>query len=331
MRDPADLIGHVRFFAVLMLVIAICMSVEYTTGRNPFFVFGGVSTVMEMRGDHVRCMGPFRSSNLGGMFPATLFPLMVGLWFQDAGRKRTALIGIIACLAGTFFSNSSGPLLCLGVGFIGLLLWRMRDRMTLFRKGIVATLIVLQIVMKVPVWWVIAKFSDLVGGGGWHRAFIIDVCLRNLNTWWLIGYSHTITWAPDYQALAIDPENLDITNHYVAQAITGGIWMLGLFLAILTMGFKMVGRAVDDSENGLFNPIFLWSFGVCLATHCAAFFSVSYFDQIQLYWFWCLAALSCLWASDLTTNPESTKTAAETESSEEFEGRPGPTDSHAPA
>ena len=99
--------------------------------------------------------------------------------------------------------------------------------------------------------------------------------------------------------LAIDPENLDITNHYVAQAISGGICMLGLFIAILVTCFKNVGRALDAAEDGLLKPIFLWSLGVSLAAHCTAFFSVSYFDQIQVFWYWFLAVLSCLSASEL--------------------------------
>lgn len=42
----------------------------------------------------------------------------------------------------------------------------------------------------------------------------------------------------------------------------------------------------------------LWAFGVCLAAHCAAFISVSYFDQIQVFWFWLLAVIATvpMWA-----------------------------------
>ena len=52
----------------------------------------------------------------------------------------------------------------------------------------VAVVVIGQLVMKAPVWAIlIARVSDLVGGGGWHRAFIIDVCIKNFGTWWLIG------------------------------------------------------------------------------------------------------------------------------------------------
>ena len=52
-----------------------------------------------------------------------------------------------------------------------------------------------------------------------------------------------------------------------------------------------------------------WAMGVCLACHCTAFISVSYFDQIQVYWFWLLAALASL--------PEQSARRAEAQQEEE--------------
>ena len=95
-------------------------------------MFGGVSETIVIRGDRIRCQGPFRSSNLGGMFPATLLPLMIGLWFQETGKKKRAFMGIMGCLAATVFSNSSGAVMCVGAGIVGFLLWKVRDRMSWF-------------------------------------------------------------------------------------------------------------------------------------------------------------------------------------------------------
>jgi hypothetical protein len=292
--DPHELIGQIRFLAVLVFVIAICMFVEYTTRHNPFFVFGGVSEILEVRDDRVRCQGPFRSSNVAGAFPSTLLPLMIGLLLTDPRDKKRAILGIIGCGLATVLSNSSGPLMCATISLLGLAMWRIRDHMSLVRRGIVFVLIVLNFSMKVPVWWIIAKISDLIGGGGWHRAFIIDVCLRHVGTWWLVGTSRTIDWAPDYMALPVDPNNLDITNHFVAQAAIGGIGMLALFISILVVCFKSIGRLLEHAQSVRLKPIFIWSLGVALAAHTTGFFSISYFDQIQVSWFWFLAVISSL-------------------------------------
>ena len=49
----------------------------------------------------------------------------------------------------------------------------------------------------------------------------------------------------------------------------------------------------------------IWALGVCLASHCAAFISVSYFDQIQVFWFWLLAVIAGVpvWAHQELRNP----------------------------
>src|SRR5258705_7900880 len=109
------------------MVIAGCMVFELTSRHNPFYVFGGVPDVLQERGDRVRCQGPFRIPILAGTFAATLFPLMIGLWFQATQRRSLAVIGMTGCLVATVLSNSSGPLLSFVAAVGGLGLWKMRE------------------------------------------------------------------------------------------------------------------------------------------------------------------------------------------------------------
>jgi hypothetical protein len=294
MRSPEDMVDHLRVLAIVVLVIAACMTWEATTGKNPFYVFGGVPLVPGERGERFRCQGPFRMPILAGTFAATLFPLMVGLWFQGGNGKRRAVLGTLGCVVATGLSNASGPLLSFLAAVGGLALWQIRDRMHLFRRVIVVIIAVFAVVMKAPVWYLIARVSDLVGGGGWHRSYLIDQFVSHFNEWWLVGTSYTASWAPAGQVLAVDPNNMDITNHFVAQGIAGGVWMLALFLAIIVCCFKIVGRAVHTDAQGVLDPKLLWSLGVALAAHCAAFVSISYFDQISVFWFWLLAVISSI-------------------------------------
>jgi Na+-transporting methylmalonyl-CoA/oxaloacetate decarboxylase gamma subunit len=244
------------------------------------------------RGQRFRCQGPFRNYILAGTFAATLFPLMAGLWFQGGSEKWRAVLGTLGCVIATGLSNSSGPLLCFLAALAGLVLWPMRDRMYLFRRSVVVMVLGLAVVMKAPVWYLIARVSDLVGGGGWHRSYLIDQFVTHFSQWWLVGTSYTADWAPAGLVLAVDPNSMDITNHYVAQGLDGGLLMLGLFLAIIVCCFKIVGRAIHSDVKGSLNPKLLWTIGVALAAHCTAFFSICYFDQITVFWFWLLAVIS---------------------------------------
>jgi O-antigen ligase len=91
--------------------------------------------------------------------------------------------------------------------------------------------------------------------------------------------------------LTVDPKNMDITNNYIMQGIMGGILGLGLFLAIIISCFKIAGRLVRKRDLPL-HPKLVWTFGVCVACHSTAMISISYFDQIQVFWFWLLAVFA---------------------------------------
>jgi hypothetical protein len=178
---------------------------------------------------------------------------------------------------------------------VGFGLWFFRTQMRLFRWGLLLLLVSLELVMEADVWWVIARLSNLVGGTGWHRSFLIDQAIKHFDEWWLVGSAYTAHWASAGQVLVADRNNMDITNHYVFEGLGGGIWKLGLFIAMIVKGFKTVGALVKP-KAGLpwTRRMFIWSMGVCLGAHCVSFLSISYFDQIVVMWYWLLAIFSML-------------------------------------
>ena len=89
------------------------------------------------RDGRFRAEGPFLQPILAGTFGATLFPLLVGLWRNGGRGKWLMLGGIAGSLIITIASASSGPLLTFVAAVIGFSLWRMRERMYLFRRSIV--------------------------------------------------------------------------------------------------------------------------------------------------------------------------------------------------
>ncbi len=109
-----------------------------------------------------------------------------------------------------------------------------------------------------------------------------------------IGTSYTANWAPGGEVMPNNPNMMDITNHYVTQGIKGGALGLVLFIAVVVVCFKIIGRAVWSRSGWSYQPKLAWALGVSLACHCTAFISVSYFDQIQVFWFWLLAAIAVI-------------------------------------
>ncbi len=106
------------------------------------------------------------------------------------------------------------------MGMVGLSFWAFRSNMRAVRWGIVFLLVALHAYMKAPVWFLIARLGDAVGGGGWHRAALIDAAIRHFNEWWLIGTTYTAHWMPT--TLAISPNSADLTNQFISEGVNGG-------------------------------------------------------------------------------------------------------------
>ena len=294
-RSSDEVTQVVRAMAFLIVPLAVSMLVEKTTGRNVFSFLGGVPEITLERDGYLRCQGAFRHPILAGTYGATLFPLFAGLWWMDRRNRRIAGIGIAASIIITFAATSSGALLALLTACGGFALWRWRAKMRLFRWGIVGTFAGLALVMNAPVWYVFSRVSEIVGGTGWYRSYLIDQALSHFGEWCLVGSKYTAHWAPGGETPAGNPDNTDIINHYVSEGLEGGLLKLILFVAIIVQCYRVLGRVIGRSRSlTLAKRKWAWAMGVCLTAHCVSFLSVVYFDQIIVMWFWILAAVAAL-------------------------------------
>jgi hypothetical protein len=55
-------------------------------------------------------------------------------------------------------------------------------------------LIVLNLVMSDPVYFLIARIDITGGSTGYYRAALIQAAIRHFNEWWLIGTDYTKDW-----------------------------------------------------------------------------------------------------------------------------------------
>jgi hypothetical protein len=292
-RDFDDIVLTVKMLGIIIIPLAVPFIVEYTTRKNPFSVLGGVPLLSEIRNGRIRCQGPFQHSILAGTFGATALPLFVGLWAQTSRNRLLATAAILAATIIVLTSASSGPLLAYLVSVIGLLFWYFRSQMKAIRRGIVVLLVALHIYMKAPIWFLISRLSDITGGGGWYRSALIDAAISHLDEWWLIGTDYTAHWMPT--GLALDPNMTDIVNQFIAQGVNGGLLSMGLFIWMIVQCFKATGAAVrNEIMFSSHERFMIWCLGCTILGHVASFFSVSYFDQITIYWYLIIAMIASL-------------------------------------
>ena len=285
MRDFNEVARVIKTYAVFILPVAALMIWEKMTGRDPFAMFGGVPQFTAIRDGALRCQGPFAHPILAGTFGATLMPLFGGLWWQKGKNRIYGLLSVVASAIVTVTSASSGPILTFLCGILALTFWKWRRHMRSLRWGIVLFLVGLQTVMHAPIWFLIGKMDIVAGSTGYHRALLIDRAVANLPDWWLVGTKSTEVWSYGL---------FDVTNSYIANGVNGGLLAMILFITMIVLAFKGVGRAIKaGAENqSKQNLQIIWALGAALFAHAVAFLSVSYFDQNFVNWYLLLAAIS---------------------------------------
>jgi len=299
LREPDDMARAVRYIALFVGPLALLMMNEKFAGHNLFAIVGAPA-YSEIRAGVIRCQGPFGHSILAGTFGASVVPLFFGLRsYRQRGLFLTA-IAVMGATAIAALSGSSGPMLAFGAGLVGLAFWPLHRKMRLVRWMIVAVLMVLQVVMSQPLWFILARATVFSGSTGWFRGFLIDVTIRHFADWWLIGSNAAATW---HNYL------MDVTNQYVAEGLGGGIVALVLFVAILVLGFRMVGRVARSEQLPENTRRFAWSLGAALLTHAVSFVSIAYFDQNMVLLYMLLAGIVATTSVVPAVNSESTVAA----------------------
>ena len=291
-RDLADIVHITKFSSLAIIPIAISMIYESTSSVNSFSLLGGVAEHTMIRGDRLRCQGPFAHPILAGTFGATMFPLYAGLYIQKNNRLY-AVLGILSAAAITVTSSSSGPAMTLMFGVLALSMWPVRKYMNIIKWVILFMLVSAHMIMKAPVWYLIARISDVIGGTGWHRSYLIDQAISKIDEWWLVGTKYTAHWIP--HGTSYNEESADITNQYIFEGVTGGLTKLILFVVVIIVSFNIVGYSLSNNATTTKKEqVMIWSLGAALFAHVTAFMSVSYFDQMIVMWYLVLAMISCI-------------------------------------
>jgi hypothetical protein len=294
-RNESDLFLAIKCLAVLSVILAASMIVEQLRLTNYLAQLAGVAKSAEIREGKIRSQGVFQHSITAGTVGATWLPLFFLLW-RNGKSRILAIVGFIGASIITYTSQSSTPLLAYAAVFVALAFWPIRHKMRTVRWAIVLSIAGLAMVMKAPVWFLIAHIDLTGGSSGYHRAQLIDNFVRHFWDWWLIGVKDTSSWGYDLW---------DVQNQYVSTGETGGLLAFCFLIVLVTRCFVRLGDARKKIAGDKNQEWLLWFLACALFSNALAFIGVNYFDQSRVSWFLIVAAICA------ATSPMLEKTAEE--------------------
>jgi hypothetical protein len=291
--DEDDIYRTIRVFATLCIIISGFMIFEKLHQVNVFGLLGGVRAVPEVRGGAIRSEGPFEHELLAGTFAATLFPLFFLLW-KSRKSQTLAVLGAIAATIMVITSRSSTPVIAYAAGIGAICAWPLRRHMRFVRWSFVLGLVSLHMVMKAPVWFLIARIDIVGGSSGYHRAMLVNDFIMHFRDWWLMGTAENATWGHTMW---------DLCNQYVAEGQLGGLATFLCFIAMIYICFSRIGTAERAVTGHRAKEWYFWLLGSTLFSHVVGFFGISYFDQTRDSWFALLAIILTSTAPYLIKEP----------------------------
>jgi hypothetical protein len=282
-RSWRDLDNLAIALTLIAFPLTVAFLVEKSTGRNLFAVFGGVPEFTIVREDKLRCQGAYPHPILAGCFWAAMLPLVAArLWQRAVGAKVVAAAAIVCVGPIIFASASSTPIASVMAGCGAAAAIVVRNYLAWIRRGILATLVGLHLVMNAPVWHLISRLDFTGGSTGWHRFYLVDQAIRRFGEWALMGVDSTAHWGWGLE---------DVTNQYVAEGVTGGFLTLLLFVAIIVVAYSRVGILWRAAGRNRAKLALSWALGVSLFIHMMSFIAVSYFGQVIFAWYLTVAVI----------------------------------------
>jgi hypothetical protein len=272
--DGAGIRRTIKVLAAICLIQGVCMINEKISNINVFGLLGGVPLQVTIRDGHIRSEGTM-GCLYAGAFAGVLIPLFLWLWTEGKSRM-VALVGIAGATAMVITSYSSTSYLAYGASFVGLAFWPLRKKMRLVRWGLGTTLVGLHLVMKAPVWALIARIDLTGSSSGYQRYGLVDMCIRHFSDWWLLGAKDYPTWGWG---------SWDLVNQFVAVALTGGLMTLVFYIAIFTRSFGAIGTARKHVDGDRGQEWFLWCLGSDLFANVVAHFGINYLAHLIMSFF----------------------------------------------
>jgi len=272
----------IKTLAIICAILGVTMINEQINHINVFGLLGGISTSVTVRDGHTRASGTF-GCLYAGAFAGVLIPLFLWLWTTEKKSRAIAFAGLAGASAMVFTSYSSTSWMAYGGSILGLAFWPLRKQTRLLRWAFSLCLIALHLVMKAPVWALIARVDLTGSSSGEQRYMLVDMTVKHFSDWWVLG-------AKDYGKWGWD--SWDLCNQFVAVALTGGLLTLIFYIAIFSRSFGAIGRAMKQVSSNRKQQWLLWCYGSVMFATVIAHFGINYMAQLIMGLFPTVACIS---------------------------------------
>jgi len=291
-RDERDAMLAIKCLAGLTVIFTVTMFIEQSKMMNVFGLLGGVQPVPEVRDGKTRAQGVFQHALTAGAFGATAIPLFLLMWKKRSARWLSVL-GMVGGTLMVMATQTSTSLMTEAAAIVAICMWPFRKKMKNVRMGIVGVIIALSLVMKAPVWFLIARIDLTGSSSSYHRAELIDQFVNHFSSWWLMGTTAAASWGLDMW---------DAQNMYVSIGEAGGLAALVFYILVISRSFGRVGNARKRAKTKQQEWMF-WLLGCALFAHVVAFFGVNYFDQVRMTWFLLISIICAVTVPMLERRP----------------------------
>ncbi len=287
-KDYDDIRRYSLYLCFVLAPLAFFMFSENQTRQNSYKLLGAKNPEAVSRDGRIRAQGPFAHSILAGTAGATCIPLVI---IALRRRKSVGIIGLISCAVIVYSSSSSGPILTTAAAFGSLYLWKLRDRLGLIKVVGVLMVIAASLAMMRPPWHLMARVNIVGGSTGWHRARLMDKGLEHLGDWWFAGTDYTRHWMAS--GVNWSPNHVDMTNYFLHLGVIGGLPVMVALIIIILRSFKNIGIETDRLfKSGSSDSFVLWAIGSSLFAHTITFLSVSYYDQMFIFFYFLIGIIA---------------------------------------
>jgi hypothetical protein len=164
---------YVRDFSTLRIIAAtlifislpsvIFFLIEKSTGKNIFYIFGGVFENTLIREGRLRCQGPFSHPIMAGVFWASAFSLMFSVWQKYGKRGQFAILGIFSSFAIVVMTTSSTPAMALILSILFLTFYPLRKYTPIVWLAGVAIVAVANFTLEKGIFHLLSRVN-LIGG-----------------------------------------------------------------------------------------------------------------------------------------------------------------------